>query len=708
MFSVYGNPTLNTGWVDSGLGDRRIYLGSGPFTMAVGDTQEVVIATLAAIGTDRLSSVEALKFADRFAQEAFDNLFVLPNAPKTPNLTWSEYDGQIFLNWGFDGATIAETEGLDFKDHVFEGYNVYQLPTSGTGPAEEYRIATFDLINDFTTISQEQFDLTSGQVVSLPTRFGTNSGIARTLTVTQDELRVLNLVNGQTYYFGVSAYSLNPDPSATIKTLESTLAIATVVPQTTKPGQRLTSEVGAELTVEHTAGTSDGTAVPVVVDPANTVNANYEVIFYDVEGDHGLETVWGLVKNGSDTLLADQHNQSGDANYLITEGFQTIVSGPPPGVKTGNMFENADPAEWGWDIPQGTRRFTWANADFGFEGFFGAIGWGSPHSVFGGAAPEVAASDLTPVLLILATVADASGGYDVHAPHDPDDPNVSYGYRFGRGFSAPPALPEFAPFIVNPVGGYSYQDFTKSVPLSAWDVSDPDNPRRLAVGHLENNTAGGLVDGRYFPGAHGDYDNVGGGGPREWLWIYNTDYSETPNPDYQVEAIGNPQPIQYWLTVGNRGGQPWSPNESGEDHFLIVPNFPNTAADIFTFSSTGPSVDATLAKRDVADLVNVFPNPYLGVNQREENRFNRRVTFSHLTAEATIRIFNLAGILVRTIEKNDDTQFANWDLLTDEELPVASGIYIANIDMTLPGSSEHVTKNLKLAIVQEQQFLRSF
>jgi hypothetical protein len=103
----------------------------------------------------------------------------------------------------------------------------------------------------------------------------------------------------------------------------------------------------------------------------------------------------------------------------------------------------------------------------------------------------------------------------------------------------------------------------------------------------------------------------------------------------------------------------------------------------------------------VLDLVNVFPNPYLGVNRFEENRFNRRVTFSHLPQTATIRIFNLAGILVRKIDKDDASQFVDWDLLNENELPVAGGLYIVNIEMPGLGS-----KNLKLALIPEQQFLR--
>ena len=44
-----------------GPGDRRVGLASGPFNMAVGDTQEVVVAEIAAIGFDRLQAYQNFK-----------------------------------------------------------------------------------------------------------------------------------------------------------------------------------------------------------------------------------------------------------------------------------------------------------------------------------------------------------------------------------------------------------------------------------------------------------------------------------------------------------------------------------------------------------------------------------------------------------------------------------------------------------------------
>lgn len=695
-FRVPGDPVTGEGWLDDVPGDHRIVMASGPVTLAVGDTQEVVVAAMAGLGSDRLSSVSVLKFTDRFAQEAFDNLFELPKPPATPVVSASEFDGQILLNWGENPEAVATTEEVVNKGYVFQGYNVYQVPSAGASLNQGVRLATFDVVDEVTTISQEIFDEGSGLVLSLPVQFGKNTGVQRTFSVTQDRLRDKPLVNGQTYYFAVAAYNYNGEPGLTTKTLESAPTILTVVPQTTKPGVRYTAQPGEVAATTHT-GPSDGEVRPLVVDPSKLTGDQYKVTFsLDAEG----HTLWALtnVTTGA-VLLANQANQSGDANYLITDGVQVVVEGPPPGIKHDDVFSRPDdPQSWGWDIPSGTRRFTWANADGNhFEGFNGAIGWASPNSVFGGGPPGVPATEIKKVRLVLASAT-------VEGVFDANDPNVSFAYRYGRNFALPPARPEFAPFIINAVAGYSFQDYVKSMPLAAFDMTNPDAPRRLALGFLENNVANGLVNGRYFPGDNNVYNNTDAAGPREWLFIFDADYTEaTPNPAFQVEATTSPLPIMYFSTMNRRGSVPFSPGGTGEDQLDLFPNIPNSPLDEFVFATTAPTSDEATAKSDLS-LVNVFPNPYLGFNSAELNRFYRYVTFSHLPRRATIRIFNLAGVLVRTIMKDDDGQFINWDLLNERGLPAASGVYVAHLQF--PDLNE--VKILKLALVREDQVLPNF
>ena len=74
-FPLSGDPVTGTGFVD-GLGemysftpgDRRFTCSTGPFTMALGDTQEVIIALVGGIGADRLASISVMKHFAKWAR----------------------------------------------------------------------------------------------------------------------------------------------------------------------------------------------------------------------------------------------------------------------------------------------------------------------------------------------------------------------------------------------------------------------------------------------------------------------------------------------------------------------------------------------------------------------------------------------------------------------------------------------------------------
>lgn len=703
-FALFGDPQTGRGWLDGvelPAGDRRQGSASGPFNMAPGDTQEVVVAEIVAGAfgkVDRLKAIGLLKFYSDKAQIAYDNFFDLPVPPPSPLVNVIELDRKVVLDWGSNLDRVSQIENYSSKGHTFQGYNIYQLPTASSSIEDAILLATFDVVDGVGGIEDKVFNADLGSVVTLPIRFGNDTGLERSFSITTDKVKGgTPLINGIKYYFAVTAYSYNPDVPLD-KSLETPLVVYTAIPQGSKPGVRYNNDYGDTLHVTHT-GPSDGAVNPIVIDPRLLSGHTYKVTFAENEG----EIVWSLRdETAGNNILVNQTNQSGDNEYSFTQGMQVKVQGPPPGVKQDDLFTTDDESKWGWSIPQGTRRFTWANADgLEFEGFNHAIGWASPSSVFGSGEPGVPADKLKNVLLILGSVPD--GSVDYNPVFDTNDPNVSYAYRYGRGFANPPAKPEFAPYIINAVGGYSYQDFTKSVPLSAWDVEDPAHPRRLALGFLENNVAGGLVDGKWWPGNNSVYNNTASSGPREWLWIFDTDYSETPNPEFQAEAVGGEFPIMYFLTVNRRGAAPFSPGGTGADQFAIFPNKINTVNDVFTFVATAPEKSEALAKADVK-LINVFPNPYYGVNTEELNKYNRFVTFTHLPAKATIRIFNLAGVLVKTIQKDNSDQYQRWDLANDGGLPVASGLYLAYID--LPDIGE--TKIVKVAIIQEKQILDRF
>jgi hypothetical protein len=81
--------------------------------------------------------------------------------------------------------------------------------------------------------------------------------------------------------------------------------------------------------------------------------------------------------------------------------------------------------------------------------------------------------------------------------------------------------------------------------------------------------------------------------------------------------------------------------------------------------------------------VKVVPNPYVVANGWEQGT-EHQVQFTHLPMRATIRIFNSAGELIRTVE-HDGTgamapSIAIWDLKNSHDQLVAPGLYFFHLD----------------------------
>ncbi len=139
-------------------------------------------------------------------------------------------------------------------------------------------------------------------------------------------------------------------------------------------------------------------------------------------------------------------------------------------------------------------------------------------------------------------------------------------------------------------------------------------------------------------------------------------------------------------------------------------------SDSLTFTTVGPTqVEKTLIKEDM-DKIMVVPNPYVVTNLMEPAIGNwqrnqpRRIMFSHLPAQCSIKIFTVSGLLVDELEVNnavasratsfDSNNEANgtafWDLRTKEGLDVAAGYYIYRVESVLTGD----VKMGKFAIIK--------
>ncbi len=328
-FLFSGDPITQTGHID-GLGtsyspapgDRRLLLSSGPVTLAPGDTQEVMVAVVVGLVVDRLSSISVLGLNGKYAERSHRSLFSVARPSAQPIVNAIELDEEVILEWGSDIQQIEETENTVISgEYVFEGYNVYELPSANASIFNGRKIATFDVKNGVTTIIEDQFDTETGLVIPKVVQKGSDSGVQRYLRVTHSqfygsEYNPQPLRNGREYYFAVTAYNYTPIQGSQPKVFESTPMILKVKPRIPF-GVNYQSAYGDTLSVTHVQGPGTASIYPIIINPAAGTGDTYEVRIDTANG----ATVWSLRNASTNNLILDnQTNISGDEDYHTVEG----------------------------------------------------------------------------------------------------------------------------------------------------------------------------------------------------------------------------------------------------------------------------------------------------------------------------------------------------------------------------------------------------
>ena len=109
-----------------------------------------------------------------------------------------------------------------------------------------------------------------------------------------------------------------------------------------------------------------------------------------------------------------------------------------------------------------------------------------------------------------------------------------------------------------------------------------------------------------------------------------------------------------------------------------------STADVATVTGDNPTLTNAL------DDVRVVPNPYYAYSQYETSKLDNRVKITGLPEVCTVRIYSLAGTLVRTFDKADPLTYLEWDLKNDRNVPIAGGVHIVHVDA--PGVGEKIVK----------------
>jgi len=116
--------------------------------------------------------------------------------------------------------------------------------------------------------------------------------------------------------------------------------------------------------------------------------------------------------------------------------------------------------------------------------------------------------------------------------------------------------------------------------------------------------------------------------------------------------------------------------------------------DAWSFTVSGGSTDMS-ALPSALSAVRVVPNPYV-VSSIWEPEFGelrkeplRKLQFTHLPAACTIHIFTLAGDLLKTLEHNDPSGTAVWDMRAAGGREITAGIYVFVVES---GSETHMNR----------------
>ncbi|MBI5475677.1 MAG: hypothetical protein HY964_02955 [Ignavibacteriales bacterium] len=646
-YELDGDPELFHGWIDGipdSAGDRRFAVISGPFSMAYGDTQEVVYALLAGQGTDNRNGITTIKSYAKSAYDAYYLNFRFPDPVPNPPLRVVELDNQIIFDWESDTTKLKQVESYSSCGYRFETYTLYQYPLPDSPMSDRIIYQFFD-----------------------PTQ-------PRMLYITEDKIRNEKLINGQRYYFALTTSAYNSDRKINKSRIESPIKILEITPHSPNPGTIIPYSIGDTLSdAINIAGRNDAVVNIMMYDPSKLYDTaypdghSYEILYHrnSVPAlDFEEKPKFSLIDQTTNDTLIYKIPVDSKPKRVETRGFALETLMPLHGMKSislvkyksenvySSIFENPSP-----------------------ENEFMIVGPGSStlDSVKGQGLDDI----------------------DMELHFDGDSSWTLY--RAPTAISSRWVRVPFTAWerkIVNNDTVYR-QLFTTIVPVgedTIWESTDYLNrvyngKPMLAFPPIVIISDSEKVGGSYYLNKY--YDDL----PynpnqklyRALLWFNGYYYSKNASVSRAIivdlDNDNNPAPSGTAVRF---------------ERFQEIRN-----GDKKYFKPKQGTISNFDAAKEEMKKINVFPNPYYGMNRAEINRLSRFVTFNHLPYSATIRIFTLAGIHARTIIKNDDTQFARWDLNNENGLPVAAGLYLAHIELYDISGNRLGERILKLMIIPE-------
>jgi hypothetical protein len=595
------------------------------------------------------------------AQTTYDFDYQFAKAPNPPKVTAVPGDEVVTLYWDRSAENTKDkymdniTNGVDLYD--FEGYKIYRATdfefndaytiTDGDGNPTFFEPYVQDGI-------KAQWDLVDGKsgwhpvdLNGMKVYLGDETGLVHSY-VDRD------VVNGQRYYYAVVSYDYGGDLSNNIIPSDSPMKlrvnsltgvvslgpnVVEVVPSPPSAGFVDASFAGDQ--VEHVFGASSGEVFLEIVDPQSVKDAHtYQITFEDTlflnqQGLAGYDTT-----TTKSYYLVDITNQNNpdtliNSSHTLPESDADVIDG------FRLTFDNVDGLGFNRSLSYWNTDSVWT-FDVARYYTFNVVGSMLPYDYR---------------VIFTEEISDTS--LDVCMRYLPNGTTCYPGFlQAGRPIS----------FKVQ-----------RQVSLTGDDEVDWE---QIPVGFID-----------VIP--FGAPDSVfNADGTRESDWIVFMDHQNDE---------GNPVPSWRFLLnlMPSDDTRIYSEPRAGDTAYVVVDK-PFLRNDIYEFTTYAPRVDETLAEEDM-EKIKVVPNPYFaasafeGQNTFSSGRGPREIQFRYLPSECTVRIYSISGELVKTIYHSSplESGTGRWDLLTEDNLSAAYGVYVYHVDAPNIGQ-----KIGKLAIVK--------
>lgn len=640
--------------VPSEPGDYVFLYGSGNFPLRAGETKRFSIALI--VG----ENLADLRLNAETVQQIFDVGYRFARPPDKPLLTAVAGDGKVTLYW--DDRSEFSVDPLS-RTLDFEGYAVYR--STDHEFSDQQTITDINgskflfqpLINELGV--EARFDLINGLTGPSPIVFP-NRGVAYNLgndTGLFHTYEDTDVVNGQTYYYGVTAYDrgfapgLDPQfingipPSETSKTVTFNPVTDSFIFDTNTavvvPKPRVAGYIGPSIDeaaggVFHATGHGSGEiSIRILDELAVKAGADYELsfddipavgMFYSVEDRNTITTTFSAVPGKTSPLGFS--NIRGDT-FVLTRENGAVLTAPDDYVLnpvSGSVQIVGSSISEGETLRASFRYYPIADSNL--------LDGEEANPIFDGLQLFVQDVDLE---LDLEQTGWASGGQ-----------NIGFEVRIAR--AGPLRIPQPADYEITFDNSMVSTGFSNNIPLPFRVVNLTQANQQIEVFATDLN--------------------------RNNVW----DISE---PIIFLDVPNGVVTASWQVTFSDNGSFPGT-----GDVFFIRTLKPFTEADTFRFSTIAARADADLEREELRDIF-VVPNPYVATNELEPRnpvsraqRGDRRLYFANVPRRCTIRIYSLSGELVDVIEHDStlDDGKAFWDLRTKDNMNIAYGLYIFHVE----------------------------